>query len=116
VSVEHTESSVHLADALDRAAGAWLQFRGGTSLGVAIDHAMAQADSAGPAHPRMRAAVLDITSTAVRALALIETAIDTLTQRPPAPEVDALLAVALGQWFAQRYAAHTLARIFHRPP
>ena len=102
--------SVPLADALDCAASAWLKLRAGRALEVALDDALAQAqrDTTHPPHPRLRAATQDLTTTAVRRLALIEAAIDHLAQRKPDAEVDALLCVALGQLFAARYPAHTL--------
>ncbi len=100
--------SVPLADALDAAASAWLEFRAGSALDVALERAVTEAQRAGPTHPRLRAAVLDVTTTAVRRLALIEATVDRLAARKPDPEVDALLCVALGQHFAQRYPAHTL--------
>lgn len=100
--------SVALADALDAAATAWLKFRAGASLSVAVDQAAAEARQAAASHPRLRAAVLDVATTAVRQLALVDAAIDRLATRKPDVEVDALLAVALGQWFAARYPAHTL--------
>jgi 16S rRNA (cytosine967-C5)-methyltransferase len=100
--------SVDLADTLDAAATAWLAFRGGASLADAIERAVLDAQRAGTVHPQLRAAVLDVATTAVRKLALIEAAVAELATRPPDAEVAALLAVALGQWFAARYPAHTL--------
>lgn len=102
------KDSVTLADALDAAATAWLKFRGGTSLSAAVEQAVAEAGPIGTTHPRLRAAVLDVVTTAVRQLALIDAAIDRLASREPDVEVDALVAVALGQLFAARYPSHTL--------
>ncbi len=101
-------TSVPLADALDAAASAWLAFRAGTALDVALERAVAEAQRAGATHPRLRAAALDVTTKAVRQLALIEATIHRLATRKPDPEVEALLCVALGQFFAARYPAHTL--------
>lgn len=101
------EDSVGLADALDAAATAWLKFRAGAAFATAIDQAMVEAQRSST-HPRLRAAVLDVLSTAVRQLALIDAAIARLATRAPDAEVAALIAVALGQWFAERYPAHTL--------
>lgn len=105
---EAPETSVALADALDTAASAWLEFVDGHSLDTALERAMAHAQRAGDTHPRLRAATLDITATAIRQRALIEAAVARLATRQPDPEVEALLCVALGQLFAQRYPAHTL--------
>lgn len=104
-------ASVPLADALDAAASAWLEFRGGSSLDAALDRAVAEAQRSNathPPHPRLRAATQDITTTAVRQLALLQAAINQLAHRAPDPEVQALLCVTLAQLFSARYPAHTL--------
>lgn len=100
--------SVDLADTLDAAATAWLAFCDGMSLTRAVDQAVAEAQRAGTVHARLRAAVLDVASTAVRQRARTEALLAQLARRPPDPEVGALLAVALAQLQARRYPPHTL--------
>jgi len=99
--------SVPLAASLAIAARAWQRFREGASLPAALDSILSEPTRTQP-HPRLRAAALDIATTAVRHLALAEAAVAALAARTPAPAVAALLAVALGQWFARRYPEHTL--------
>ncbi len=99
--------SVPLAASLAIAARAWRRFRDGASLPAALDSILSEPARTQP-HHRLRAAALDIASTAVRHLALAEAVVAALAARTPAPAVAALLAVALGQWFARRYPEHTL--------
>ena len=88
-----------LADALQLAAHAWRAFRDGSSL----DRALTAAGAALPGlHPRAGAAARDITYTAARRLALIDTLLARLAQRAPDAPIEALLAVALGQLLAGR--------------
>lgn len=101
-------TSVDLADTLDAAATAWLALRSGVSLSDAIERAVIEARRANAVHPRLRAAVLDVATTATRRLALIDAAMARLSTHTVDGEVAALLAVALGQVFAARYAPHTL--------
>ncbi|HJW51541.1 MAG TPA: 16S rRNA (cytosine(967)-C(5))-methyltransferase RsmB [Burkholderiaceae bacterium] len=91
-----------LADVLLAAAGVWRAFAAGQSL----DRAMSQGRS--NEVPRLRAAMQDVSYTAVRHRALIEGAVARLASRSPAPDVTALLAVALGQLLDDRHAAHTV--------
>jgi len=86
-----------LAEVLRFASSSWQRFRSGQSLDRAI-----------VAPDRMRPAVQDLTYTAVRSLALSEQVIARLAARPPAPEVVALLAVALAQLIRERHAAYTV--------
>ncbi len=57
---------------------------------------------------RLRAAVQDVSYTAVRRRALSEAIIAELAARPPANDVRALLAVALPQLLAERHAAYAV--------
>ena len=91
-----------LADVLLAAARVWRAFTAGQSL----DRAMSQGRS--NEAPRLRAATQDVSYTAVRHRALIDGAIARLASRPPAPDVTALLAVALAQLLDDRHAAHTV--------
>jgi 16S rRNA (cytosine967-C5)-methyltransferase len=59
-------------------------------------------------HRRAAAAAKDIAYTAARHLALIDWIIARLVPREPAPAVEALLAVALGQLLAERHAAYAV--------
>jgi 16S rRNA (cytosine967-C5)-methyltransferase len=86
-----------LAEVLRLASSSWQRFRSGQSLDRAI-----------VAPDRMRPAVQDLTYTAVRSLAVSEQVIARLAARPPAPEVVALLAVALAQLMRERHAAYTV--------
>ncbi|HRK56876.1 MAG TPA: 16S rRNA (cytosine(967)-C(5))-methyltransferase RsmB, partial [Burkholderiaceae bacterium] len=74
----------------------------------AIDAALMEAQKAGATHPRLRAAVMDLTLTATRQLVLVEAALTELLKRSLDAHLEALLAVALGQLFAKRYPPHTL--------
>ncbi|HTN49480.1 MAG TPA: 16S rRNA (cytosine(967)-C(5))-methyltransferase RsmB [Burkholderiaceae bacterium] len=91
-----------LSQVLGSAARVWLGFTGGHSL----DRALAQQSANAP--PRLSAATQDASFAAVRHRALIERVLAKLATRPPAPEVAALLAVALAQLLGDRYASHTV--------
>ncbi|MFN7778723.1 MAG: 16S rRNA (cytosine(967)-C(5))-methyltransferase RsmB, partial [Betaproteobacteria bacterium] len=95
-----------LADVLRVAAAAWRRFRGGRALDAALDEALR--DGRAPASPRLGAAAQDAAYTAVRHLALAEAGVARLAAKPPAPAVGALLAVALGQLYAQRHAEYAV--------
>jgi 16S rRNA (cytosine967-C5)-methyltransferase len=90
-----------LAEVLQGAAHVWARFAAGQSL----DRALAAQPSS---DPLLRAAVQDVSYGAVRGRALSERAISELVTRPPAPDVQALLVVALAQLLAQRHASHTV--------
>jgi 16S rRNA (cytosine967-C5)-methyltransferase len=90
-------ASPPLAEVLRHASASWQRFRSGQSLDRAI-----------VAPDRLRPAVQDLTYAAVRSLALSEQIIAKLAARPPAPEVFALLAVALAQLVRERHAAYTV--------
>ncbi len=93
-----------LADALQVAAAAWQRFRRGQALDQALAAAVAQQPGAG----NLAGAAKDLAYTATRRLALVEAVIGRLARNPPAPEVAALLAVALAQLYAQRHAAYAV--------
>lgn len=90
-----------LATVLTVAARVWRAVLAGQSLDRALaEHA--------PAEGRLRAAVQDASYGALRRRALAGALIERLAPRPPAPEVGALLAVALAQLVAARHGAHTV--------
>jgi 16S rRNA (cytosine967-C5)-methyltransferase len=91
--------SAPLAEVIALAAQVWQRVAEGRSL----DHALATV-----ADGRLRAAVQDLSYTAVRRRALSERVIAELAARPPAAEVTALLAVALPQLLAERHADYTV--------
>jgi 16S rRNA (cytosine967-C5)-methyltransferase len=95
-----------LADALQVAAAAWQRFRGGQSLEPALAQALAAAPRPGAGN--LAGAAKDIAYSAARRLALVEAVVARLARTPPAPDVAALLAVALGQLYAQRHAAYAV--------
>lgn len=92
-----TAASPALSDVLRHASASWLRFRSGQSLDRAI-----------VAPEGLRPAVQDATYAAVRTLALTERVIARLAARPPAPDVAALLAVALAQLIGERRAEYTI--------
>jgi len=105
-AVPGRESGPPLAEALQVAAKAWQQLRGGASLGRALEvAASAQSELR---HPRSLAAAQDIAYTATRHLALLDALAPRLAPRAPAPQVAALLAVALGQLVVKRHAEYTV--------
>jgi 16S rRNA (cytosine967-C5)-methyltransferase len=95
-------TSPPLGAVLQTAARVWSAFCAGQSL----DRALARIATPGP--PQLRAAVQDISFTAVRHRALSERVIGELAPRPPAAPVQALLAVALPQLLGSRHAPHTV--------
>ena len=101
-----------LSAVLSIAAGAWTRLRAGESLDSALAAAHARlAPQAAPAHvgdPRLAGAVRDVTANAVRRCLMSEYLIGELASRPPAPPVQSLLAVALGQLLVRSYADFTL--------
>lgn len=84
-------SAARLADAITLAARGWEALRAGHSLEKALELATQGVE------PRLRAAAQDLLYAATRNLARCEALIARLAQRPPAPPVAALLAVALAQ-------------------
>ena len=90
-----------LARVLAEAAQVWRAFVRGRSLEHAIDDVT-------PAGSTLRPAVRAVSYGAVRRRALSERAIAELADRPPAPQVGALLSVALPQLLDDRHAAHTV--------
>ncbi|HQR69780.1 MAG TPA: 16S rRNA (cytosine(967)-C(5))-methyltransferase RsmB [Burkholderiaceae bacterium] len=90
-----------LATVLQLAARVWARVAEGQSLDRALAAQVAGA-------PQLRGAVQDASYGAIRRRALCEGAIAELAARPPAAEVRALLAVALAQLIAGRYAPHTV--------
>ena len=90
-----------LADVLRYAAVAWQLFRGGRSIDRALTAALA-------GRAELRPSAQDAVYTAVRHLAASERLVERLAPRAPAPEVAALLAVALGQLQRERHAVHTV--------
>jgi 16S rRNA (cytosine967-C5)-methyltransferase len=95
-------SAPPLSEVLRVAAQVWLGFSAGQSLQRAL---VAEAADLAPG---LRGAVQDASFAAVRRRALIENIIAKLATRPPAPEVAALLAVALAQLLGDRYASYTI--------
>ncbi|MCA3216978.1 MAG: 16S rRNA (cytosine(967)-C(5))-methyltransferase RsmB [Burkholderiales bacterium] len=93
-----------LWQALLLAAEAWRALRAGTAL----DRALESAQLTEPAHPRAAAAAKDIAYTATRHLALIDWIVARLVPRVPAPAVEALLGVALGQLVAARHPPYAV--------
>jgi 16S rRNA (cytosine967-C5)-methyltransferase len=96
-----TVESPALADVLWHAASAWQSFRAGRSLDRALATALAE-------RQELRPAVQDALYTAVRHLAVSERIVERLAARPPAPDVAALLAVALAQLQRESHASHTV--------
>ncbi len=96
-----TVESPALADVLRYAAVAWQSFRSGRSLDRALSAAVVD-------HPGLRPAVQDALYTAVRHLAASERIVERLAARAPAPDVAALLAVALAQLQRESHAPHTV--------
>ena len=95
-------SSAPLAEVLRLGAGVWASVAAGQSLDRALDMQV----PSGPA--QLRAAVQDVSYSAVRRRALVDRVIAELAARPPAAEVRALLAVALAQLLSGRHAPHTV--------
>ena len=96
-----TVDSPALADVLRHAGVAWQSFRSGRSLDRALDAALS-------GRAELRPAVQDALYTAVRHLAASERIVERLAARTPAPEVAALLAVALAQLQRESHAPHTV--------
>lgn len=94
-------SAPPLSLVLQRSAQAWQAVRGGQSLERAIAAAVAD-------NLALRPAVQDVTTTAVRQLALAEAVAAQLIERPPAPAIAALLAVSLTQLMRERHAAYAI--------
>jgi 16S rRNA (cytosine967-C5)-methyltransferase len=94
------------------AAGAWARLRAGESLDAALDAARAglapQLVPALARDPRLAGAVRDVASNAVRRARMCDYVIGALATRPPAPPVQSLLGVAIGQLLARTYADFTL--------
>lgn len=90
-----------LADALQYAALAWQSFRAGQSLDRALDSALKNRSA-------LRPATQDVLFTAVRHLAASERIVEHFSERAPSGDVAALLAVALGQLQAGRFADYTV--------
>ncbi len=99
-----TAESPALADVLRHAATAWQSFRDGRSLDRALTAALVDH----PDRDKVRPAAQDVLYTAVRHLASSERIVERLATRAPAPDVAALLAVALAQLQSDRHAAHTV--------
>jgi 16S rRNA (cytosine967-C5)-methyltransferase len=93
--------SAPLAEVIAVAAAAIERFHAGQSLDRAIAAVVAT-------RAALRPAVLDVAYTTVRHHALSEHVIARLAQRPPAPSLRALLAVALGQLIRARHGEHTV--------
>jgi 16S rRNA (cytosine967-C5)-methyltransferase len=91
-----------LAEVLALSARVFRAFMAGRSL----DRALAEAAIADGS--RLRAAVQDVSYTAVRRRALSERVIAELAGRPPSDDVRALLAVALPQLLTERHAAYAV--------
>ena len=102
-----TAESPALADVLRHAATAWQSFRDGRSLDRALTAALADRSDRDK-RDQLRPAVQDALYTAVRHLAGSERIVERLAARAPAPDVAALLAVALAQLHSDRHAAHTV--------
>ncbi|MEO8187634.1 MAG: 16S rRNA (cytosine(967)-C(5))-methyltransferase RsmB [Burkholderiaceae bacterium] len=94
-----TGESPALADVLRHAAVAWQSFRSGRSLDRALTAALAE-------RQELRPAVQDALYTAVRHLAASERVLERLAARAPAPDVAALLAVALAQLQRDSHPPH----------
>ena len=90
-----------LAQVLAQAARVWRAFVHGRSLERALEEVL-------PAGDRLRPAVQSVSYSAVRRRALSERVIAELAARPPAPQVGALLAVALPQLLDDRHAAYAV--------
>jgi len=97
--MEIAGASIPLSEVIAQSARVWQRVVEGRSL----EHALAAV-----AEGRLRAAVQDLSYTAVRRRALSERVIAALAQRPPAPGVAALLAVALPQLLAGRHTDYTV--------
>jgi 16S rRNA (cytosine967-C5)-methyltransferase len=95
---------VPLAEALAAAAAVWARVCGGQALDRALQDQVPKPDDA----TRLRAAVRDICHDALRHRALIEAVLERMIARRPAPEVAALLAVALSQLLDDAYREHVL--------
>jgi 16S rRNA (cytosine967-C5)-methyltransferase len=96
-----SELAPPLARVLHCSAQAWQTVRAGQSL----ERAIAAAVSGDPA---LRPAVQDVTTTAIRQLALVESLIARLVARAPAPALAALLAVSLAQLVRERHAVYAI--------
>ena len=96
-----TADSPPLADVLRYASAAWQFFRGGRSIDRALTAALAD-------RAELRPPVQDALYTAVRHLAASERLVERLAARAPAPDVAALLAVALAQLQRDCRAPHTV--------
>ncbi|MEG1969255.1 MAG: 16S rRNA (cytosine(967)-C(5))-methyltransferase RsmB [Burkholderiaceae bacterium] len=96
------QTSARLADAMTLAARAWEGIQSGHSLEKSLEMATRGVD------PRLRGATQDLLYGATRRLALVEALIAKLAQRPPAPPVAALLAVALSQLVARAAADYAI--------
>lgn len=99
---ETSGSAPPLSEVLRLAAAVWRRFLSGQSLQRALAQPIANQA------PTLRAAVQDASYSAVRRRALVERIIGRLAEREPAPEVAALLAVALAQLLAERHAHYTI--------
>lgn len=96
------ETSARLADALTLAARGWEGIQSGHSLEKSLEQATRGVD------PRLRAATQDLLYGAMRRRALVEALIARLAQRPPAPPVAALVAIALSQLVARAAADYAI--------
>jgi 16S rRNA (cytosine967-C5)-methyltransferase len=96
---EAASASAPLSEVIALAAKVWRSVVEGRSLERAI---------AVVGEGRLRAAVQDLSYTAVRRRALSERVIAELAARPPAADVAALLAVALPQLLAERHADYAV--------
>jgi 16S rRNA (cytosine967-C5)-methyltransferase len=92
-----------LSEVLRAAAPVWVQVCAGRPLDRALQQQEGAADAAA-----VRSAVRDVCHDALRHRALIEALLQRLVPRAPAPEVAALLAVALSQLLEQAYREHAL--------
>jgi 16S rRNA (cytosine967-C5)-methyltransferase len=104
-----------LAELLTIAAAAWQRLRSGQSLDRALDAALEEfvrlrADDDGdPGRTaRLAGGARDLACAATRHLALIDAAIGRLAAKPPAPQVAALLAVALALLLDRSYPEFTV--------
>jgi 16S rRNA (cytosine967-C5)-methyltransferase len=101
-----------LADALAVAAAAWLRLRSGQSLDRALQESLHHWQERAPARAggagSLSGAARDLASATVRRGAIVEYLLDTLSHRPPDPEVGALVMVALAQLIARSYTDFTV--------
>lgn len=94
--------SARLADAITLAGRAWEALVAGNSLEKSLDLATRGVDA------RLRAATQDLLYTATRQRSRTEALLTKLAQRPPAPPVAALLAVALAQLHSRATADYVV--------